>query len=138
MLADAADGIDYVFRQSQSDLGLHDVVGLTVVVWPPDLEPLPPKPYCGMGRPPVMRRRTAKRQPVNVKALAQSLPDSAFHNIRWREDWHVFDQSCYLGTVRNRDAAVALAHVAPRAFELDAYRLAGKALDGEMAEEAPW
>ena len=32
-----------------------------------------------------MPRRAAKRQPVSVKALAQSLPDSAFHNISWRE-----------------------------------------------------
>ena len=87
VLADAGYGIDYAFRQSLSDLGLHYVVGITsvVVVWPPGLEPLPPKPYSGMGRPPVMPRRTAKRQPVNVKTLAQSLPDGAFHNISWRE-----------------------------------------------------
>ena len=38
-----------------------------------------------MGRPPVMPRRTAKRQPVNVKALAQSLPGSAWQTIHWRE-----------------------------------------------------
>lgn len=87
VLADAGYGIDYAFRQGLSDLGLHYVVGITsaVVVWPPGLEPLPPKPYGGMGRPPVMPRRTAKRQPVSVKTLAQSLPDSAFHNISWRE-----------------------------------------------------
>ena len=87
VLADAGYGIDYAFRQGLSDLGLHYLVGITsaVVVWPPGVEPLPPKPYSGMGRPPVMPRRTAKRQPVNVKTLAQSLPDSAFHNISWRE-----------------------------------------------------
>lgn len=87
VLADAGYGIDYAFRQGLSDLELHYMVGITsaVVVWPPGLEPLPPKPYGGMGRPPVMPRRTAKRQPVNVKTLAQSLPDSAFHNISWRE-----------------------------------------------------
>lgn len=87
VLADAGYGIDYTFRQSLSDLGLRYMVGITsaVVVWPPGLEPLPPKPYSGMGRPPVMPRRTAKRQPVNVKTLAQSLPDGAFHNISWRE-----------------------------------------------------
>lgn len=38
-----------------------------------------------MDRPPVMPRRTVKRQPVSVKALAQSLPDSAFQKISWRE-----------------------------------------------------
>lgn len=87
VLADAGYGIDYAFRQGLGDLGLHYLVGITsaVVVWPPGVEPLPPKPYSGMGRPPVMPRRTAKRQPVNVKTLAQSLPDSAFHNISWRE-----------------------------------------------------
>ena len=87
VLADAGYGIDYAFRQSLSDLGLHYMVGITsaVVVWPPGVAPLPPKPYSGMGRPPVMPRRTAKRQPVNVKTLALDLPDSAFHNISWRE-----------------------------------------------------
>ena len=38
-----------------------------------------------MGRPPVMPRRTARRQPMSVKALAQSLPPQAFHTISWRE-----------------------------------------------------
>ncbi|WP_232447087.1 transposase, partial [Burkholderia ubonensis] len=45
----------------------------------------PPKPYSGRGRPPVMPRRTAKRQPMNVKALALSLPPEAFQFIHWRE-----------------------------------------------------
>jgi SRSO17 transposase len=87
VLADAGYGIDYAFRQGLTELGLPYVVGITsaVVVWPPGVEPLPPKPYSGMGRPPVMPRRTAQRQPVNVKALAQSLPDSAFQDISWRE-----------------------------------------------------
>ena len=56
-----------------------------MVVWPPGVEPLAPKPYSGMGRPPLMPRRTAKRQPVNVKALAQSLPGSAWQTLSWRE-----------------------------------------------------
>ena len=87
VLADAGYGIDYAFRQGLTDLGLDYVVGITsaVVVWPPGVEPLPPKPYSGMGRPPVVPRRTAKRQPVNVKTLAQGLPDSAFQNISWCE-----------------------------------------------------
>jgi SRSO17 transposase len=87
VLADAGYGIDYAFRQGLSDQGLAYVVGITsaVVVWPPGVQPLPPKPYRGMGRPPVMPRRTAKRQPVNVRTLALGLPNSAFHNISWRE-----------------------------------------------------
>lgn len=87
VLADAGYGVDHTFRQGLTDQGLLYMVGITsaVVVWPPGVEPLPPKPYSGMGRPPVMPRRTAKRQPVNVKTLALGLPDSAFHNISWRE-----------------------------------------------------
>jgi SRSO17 transposase len=87
VLADAGYGIDYAFRQSLTDLGLDYVVGITsaVVVCPPGIEPQPPEPYSGVGRPPVVPRRTAKRQPVNVKTLAQGLPDSAFENISWRE-----------------------------------------------------
>jgi SRSO17 transposase len=87
VLADAGYGIDYQFRQSLSDLGLAYVVGVTsaVVVWPAGVEPLPPKTYSGMGRPPVMPRRTAKRQPVSVKALAHCLPSNAWQSISWRE-----------------------------------------------------
>ncbi|HSO45810.1 MAG TPA: IS701 family transposase [Rhodoferax sp.] len=87
VLADAGYGIDSAFRQGLTDQGLAYVVGITsaVVVWPPGVVPLPPKPYSGMGRPPVMPRRTAKRQPMNVKTLALGLPNSAFHNISWRE-----------------------------------------------------
>lgn len=87
VLADAGYGIDYQFRKGLSDMGLSYVVGITsaVSVWPPGMEPLAPKPYGGMGRPPVMPRRTAKRQPVSVKALAHSLPDSAYQSISWRE-----------------------------------------------------
>jgi SRSO17 transposase len=87
VLADAGYGVDTAFRQALSDMGLRYAVGVTsaVVVWPPGVEPLPPKPYSGMGRPPVMPRRTARRQPMSVKALALSLPAQAFHTISWRE-----------------------------------------------------
>ena len=79
--------VDTAFRQALSDMGLPYAVGVTsaVSVWPPGVEPLPPKPYSGMGRPPVMPRRTARRQPMSVKALALSLPAQAFHTISWRE-----------------------------------------------------
>jgi SRSO17 transposase len=87
VLADAGYGVDYAFHQGLSDLGLAYMVGITsaVVVWPPGVQPLPPKPCSAMGRPPVMPRRTAKRQPISVKALALGLPSSAFHTISWRE-----------------------------------------------------
>jgi SRSO17 transposase len=86
VLADAGYGVDTAFRQRLSELGLPYVVGITsaVVVWPPGIEPLPPKPYRGMGRPPAMPRRTSRRQPMSVKELAQSLPPTAFQTISWR------------------------------------------------------
>ena len=76
VLADAGYGVDTAFRQALSDMGLEYAVGVTsaVVVWPPGVEPLPPKPYSGTGRPPVLPRRTARLQPMSVKALALSLP----------------------------------------------------------------
>ncbi|KAG0163621.1 hypothetical protein DFQ30_011281 [Apophysomyces sp. BC1015] len=87
VLADAGYGVDTAFRQALTDRGLCYMVGVTsaVVVWPPGVVPLPPKPYSGMGRPPVVPRRTAKRQPMNVKALALSLPPGAFQFIHWHE-----------------------------------------------------
>jgi len=55
VLADAGYGVDTAFRQALSDMGLVYAVGVTaaVVVWPPGIEPLPPKRYSGNGRPPV-------------------------------------------------------------------------------------
>ena len=87
VLADAGYGIDNKFRQRLSALGLLYVVGITSapVVWPPGVEPLPPKPYGGRGRPPVMPRRTRTRQPVNVKTLAHALQSDAYQTVTWRE-----------------------------------------------------
>lgn len=104
VLADAAYGVDQAFRQRLTDMGLPYVVGITsaVVVWPPGLEPLPPKPYSGMGRPPVMPRRTRTRQPVSVKDLAHALPASAFQSISWRQGTNE--------TLSGRFAAVRVRH----------------------------
>lgn len=87
VLADAGYGVNQAFRQRLTEMGLPYVVGITsaVVVWPPGIEPLPPKRYSGMGRPPVMPRRTRVRQPVSVKTLAHTLPANAFHTISWRQ-----------------------------------------------------
>jgi SRSO17 transposase len=104
VLADAGYGVDSSFRQALSDMGLLYVVGVTsaVVVWPPGVEPLPPKRYSGVGRPPVMPRRTVRRQPMSVKALAQSLPTQAFQTISWREGTNE--------TLSGRFAAVRVRH----------------------------
>ncbi len=87
VLADAGYGVDQSFRARLTDLGLPYVVGITsaVVVWPPGIEPLPPRRYRGMERPPVMPRRTRARQPVSVKDLAHALPPDVFQTISWRE-----------------------------------------------------
>lgn len=45
-----------------------------------------------------------------------------------REDLHVFDRWCWLGTVRTPQAAAQLAASAPRRFDADFYRIARKAL----------
>jgi SRSO17 transposase len=105
VLADAGYGVDTAFRQALTDMGLAYAVGITssVVVWPPGVQPLPPQPYSGMGRPPVMPRRTADLQPVSVKALAQSLPNRAFQNVSWREGTNA-TLSCRFAAVRVRHA----------------------------------
>lgn len=86
-LADAGYGVDNAFRQALGDMGLLYAVGVTsaVVVWSPGVQPLPPKRYSGMGRPPVVSRRTTTLQPMSVKALAMSLSPEAFQTITWRE-----------------------------------------------------
>lgn len=87
VLADAGYGVDTAFRHGLTQLGLPYLVGITsaVSVWPPEVEPLLPRPYQGHGRPPVQPRRTAKRQPMAVKALAHALPARAFREVSWRE-----------------------------------------------------
>jgi SRSO17 transposase len=104
VLADAGYGVDTAFRNRLSELGLPYVVGITssVVVWPPGIEPLPPKRYGGRGRPPLMPRRTPRRQPMSVKTLAQQLPASAFQTISWREGTNE--------TLSSRFAAVRVRH----------------------------
>jgi DNA polymerase-3 subunit epsilon len=45
-----------------------------------------------------------------------------------REDWHLFDRWCWLGSVRTLDAALALARRGEPQFEVDAYRIARQAV----------
>lgn len=87
VLADAGYGVDTEFRERLDELGLPYVVGITsaVVVWPPGVEPLPPKPYSGTGRPAVVPRRTRVRQPMSVKDLAEQVSAQAWQTISWRE-----------------------------------------------------
>jgi len=57
------------------------------------------------------------------------------NEARCREDIHVFDRWCWLGSVKTLEAAQALAHGGLRAFEADAARLARQAFDGRYAVE---
>jgi len=118
VLADAAYGNDTSFRDRLTAWGLPYVVGVqsSCTVWPPGAEPLPPKRYGGMGRPPKLVRRDAQHRPVTVKELAMSLPSSRYRRVAWREG--------SAGTLRSRFAAVRVrpAHrdmwrAAPRAEE---------------------
>jgi SRSO17 transposase len=73
VLADAGYGVDTAFRQALSDMRLLYAVGGDLGgrgLGPPGVEPLPPEPYSGKGRPAVMPRRTAQ---LSVSALPGSL-----------------------------------------------------------------
>jgi SRSO17 transposase len=87
LLADAGYGTEAQFRLRLSKLAVPYMVGIvsSVSVWPPGVDPLPPKPYPGRGRPPLAPRRSLRRQPLSVKALAQSLPPTALQRVSWRE-----------------------------------------------------
>jgi DNA polymerase-3 subunit epsilon len=57
---------------------------------------------------------------------------------RLREDLHVVDRWCWLGTVRSLDAAQDLARgAAPRLFEADAYRIVRSALEKQALPVLP-
>jgi SRSO17 transposase len=85
--ADAGYGDDTDYRQGITELGLLYVVGIKpkTTVWAPGQAPLPPKPWSGRGRKPTRLRRDQTQAPVSVKALALSLPASAWRKLTWRE-----------------------------------------------------
>lgn len=86
VLADAAYGNEFQFRQGLTDLGLPYLVGVAVstTVWAPGEQPLPAKRWSGRGRPTTLLRRAATHQPVSVKALALALPATAWKPVTWR------------------------------------------------------
>ncbi len=87
VLADAGYGVDTAFRDGITELGLAYVVGIQshTSLWPPGMEPLPPRPWSGRGRPPSSIRRDAGHAPMPAKALAASLPKRAWRRVTWRE-----------------------------------------------------
>lgn len=86
VVADAGYGTEAAFRQRLTQMGLAYMVGVasSVRVWPPGMQPLPPKPYCGHGRQPFAMRRAPHHRPVSVGKLAQSLLPEAFSTVSWR------------------------------------------------------
>ena len=87
LLTDAGYGADGAFRAGVMAMGLPYVVGVqsTLTVWPPDREPLPPKPWSGRGRPPSRVRRDGEHAPVSAEKLAMGLSEEAWRVVPWRE-----------------------------------------------------
>ena len=87
VLADAGYGDETAFRDGITALGMLYAVGIRpgTTVWAPGTEPLPPKAWTGRGRPATKLRRAPGHEPVTVKALACSLPASAWRSVTWRE-----------------------------------------------------
>jgi SRSO17 transposase len=87
VLMDAGYGVNTALRDGVTALGLSYVAGILpqTSVWASGAGPLPPKPWRGQGRPPKLIRRDGEHQPVSVKELALSLPQSSFETIAWRE-----------------------------------------------------
>ncbi|MBY6262122.1 IS701 family transposase [Azospirillum sp. 412522] len=87
VLMDAGYGNDTALREGVTALGLTYVAGVqsSLTVWPPGVEPLPPKPWSGKGRPPKLLRRAPGHEPISVKALAEGLAPEAWRSVTWRE-----------------------------------------------------
>jgi SRSO17 transposase len=100
VLADAAYGNDTSFRERLSEMGLRYSVGVhpTTSVWPPGVEPLPPRVKKRVGRPGKLLRRGRGHKPCSVKQLARSLSPRAWREVSWREGTNA--------TLRSRFAAV--------------------------------
>jgi SRSO17 transposase len=87
VLADPAYGCKTEFRAALTAAGLVYAVGVqsNVGVWPPGPGPLPAAAWTGRGRRATLLRRDKDHRPVLAKQLAQSLPASAWSEVRWRE-----------------------------------------------------
>jgi len=87
VLADAGYGNDTDFRDGITQIGLAYAVGINpaTTLWPPGMQPLPPKEWSGRGRRPSALRRDGTHQPVCAKQLALDLPRKAWRQVTWRE-----------------------------------------------------
>jgi SRSO17 transposase len=116
-LLDAGYGNDTDLRAGITELGLPDVVGIqpSTSLWPPGVEPLPPKPWSGLGRPTRALRRS-EHQPVSAKQLALGLPKKAWRHVTWCEGTNTRLASRF-AAVRVRPAHRDDERAAPRAEE---------------------
>ena len=87
VLADAGYGNDTAFRSALTEIGLSYIVGIqsSASLWPPGSGPLPAKSWSGNGRPPSLVRRNREHKPLSAKALAQTLPETAWRTVTWRQ-----------------------------------------------------
>ncbi len=86
-LLDAGYGNDTDLRDGITEIGLAYVVGIqsSTSLWPPGVQPLPPKQWSGRGRPTSAIRRDTAHQPISAKQLAVGLPKKAWRRVTWRE-----------------------------------------------------
>jgi len=118
LLADPAYGADGAFRAGVTAMGLTYAVGVqsTLSVWPPNREPLPPKPWSGRGRKPSRIRRDADHRPVSAKRLAMTLAPEAWRTVSWREGSNETLSSRF-AAVRIRPASRDWKHATPQPLE---------------------
>jgi SRSO17 transposase len=118
VLADAGYGNDTDFRDGITEIGLAYAVGINpaTTLWPPGIEPLPPKKWSGRGRPPSAIRRDSEHQPVSAKQLALDLPKKAWRHVTWREGTNT-DLTSRFTAVRVRPAHRDYQRVTPRPEE---------------------
>lgn len=100
VLADEVYGSVREFREGVAALPLQYSLAVRCVttVWTPERGPLPPKKWSGKGRRAQRLQRDETHQPVTVERLAVTLPQKAWHTVRWREGSK--------GTLRSRFTAV--------------------------------
>lgn len=100
VVADAGYGVVTAFREELTSRSIPYVVGVSedTTVWPPGNEPLPPLRWSGRGRPPTRIRRSARRRPLSVQALAFRLPPRVWRTLSWRQGTR--------GSMRSRFACV--------------------------------
>src|SRR5437763_1472352 len=84
-------GNDTDFRGGITEIGLAYAVGIqsSTSLWPPGVEPLPPKQWSGRGGPTSSIRRDPEHQPISAKQLALDLPKKAWRRVTWREGTNI-------------------------------------------------